>query len=54
MPQGTLKVWLTANAHNGEANKALIEYLSESFDVAKSRIRIIKGLTSKNKIVEIL
>jgi len=54
MADGTLKVWLVARAHDGEANEALIEFLSESFNVAKSRIKIIKGLTSKNKVIEIL
>ncbi len=53
MPDGTLKVWLTARPHDNQANEALIEYLSESFNVAKSQIEIIKGLTSRNKIVEI-
>ncbi len=36
-----------------KANKALVELLSSHFDVPKSRIRIIAGLKSKNKIIEI-
>jgi len=54
MPDGTLKIWLTARPHDNEANEALIEYLADKFDTAKSRVKIIKGLTVKNKIVEIL
>jgi len=53
MADGTLKVWLSARAHDGEANDALIEFLSENFNVAKSRIKIVKGLKSKNKLIEI-
>lgn len=54
MPDGTLKIWLTARPHDNEANEALTEYLSDKFRVGKSRISIIKGSKSKNKIVEIL
>jgi len=54
MPDGTLKIWLTARPHDNEANKALVEYLSNKFRVAKSKIDIISGSKSKNKIVEIL
>ena len=36
-----------------KANNALIKLLSCYFDVPKSRIRIVVGLKSKNKIIEI-
>ena len=48
-----LKVCLTATAHEGKANKALIGMLAGFFQVSKSRIRILKGFKSKNKIVEV-
>jgi len=51
--QGRLKVYLTAPAVEGKANKALIIFLSEHFRVKKSKIAIIKGLTTRNKLVEI-
>jgi uncharacterized protein YggU (UPF0235/DUF167 family) len=54
MPDGSLKVWLRQRPHDGQANEALIEFLAERFDAARSRIRIIKGATSRNKVVEIL
>ena len=38
----------------GRANQEVIELLSEYFHVSKSRIKIIKGHKSKNKIMEIL
>ncbi|WP_164930663.1 DUF167 domain-containing protein [Aquifex aeolicus] len=37
----------------GRANQRLIELLSEHFGVSKSRIRIVSGHTSRNKVVEI-
>ncbi|MHA1271548.1 MAG: DUF167 domain-containing protein [Candidatus Helarchaeota archaeon] len=35
----------------GKANKELIEVLSEYFKVKKSKISILRGKTSKNKII---
>ena len=52
-PDGSFRVRLTAAPVDGKANDALIKLLSEHFDVAKSKITIVKGQTSKNKIVEI-
>jgi len=42
-----------ASPKEGEANEAVIEALSEHFNIAKSRIAIIRGHTSRNKIVDI-
>lgn len=53
MADGTLKVKLTAAPVDGQANKQLIQLLSKHFDVPKSNIDIIKGQTSKHKIVQI-
>ena len=53
MPDGTLKVKLTAPPVEGAANAALIKLLSEHFKVAKSAIKIIKGAKGKNKTIEI-
>ena len=46
-----LKVYLTAPALDGKANKALVGFLAGHFGVAKSRIKIIKGLKSRNKTI---
>jgi uncharacterized protein (TIGR00251 family) len=48
-----VKAKLTAPPVGGAANKQLIELLSEFFSVRKSCIRIIRGASSKNKVVEI-
>ena len=44
-----IKVKITAQPIENKANKALIEFLSKKFKVAKSNIEIIKGETSKEK-----
>jgi uncharacterized protein len=38
----------------GRANKRLLEILSEHFNVPKSRIAIVRGVKSRDKIVEII
>ncbi|MBI5102831.1 MAG: YggU family protein [Nitrospirae bacterium] len=48
-----IKVKLTAPPVDGAANEQLVEFLSETFRVKKSSIRIVKGISSKNKVVEI-
>ena len=48
-----LKVYLTKPAEDGQANAQLIGLLSEYLSVGKYQIRIIKGRTSRNKVVEI-
>ncbi len=37
----------------GRANRELLEVLSDYFHVPKSRIRIVAGKSSRNKLVEI-
>lgn len=53
LSENELKVKLTSPPVDGEANKKLIEILSKEFDVAKSKIMIVKGVTGKSKVVEI-
>jgi uncharacterized protein (TIGR00251 family) len=48
-----IKVYLTKPACNGQANAQLIEFLSQELKIKKYRIRIIKGYTSRQKIIEI-
>ena len=50
---GRLKVYLTAPAVEGKANEALIEFLAEHFKVKKNKISIIRGVKSREKIVEV-
>jgi len=39
---------------NGLANKGIAKVLAEYFQVAQSRVRVVKGYTSKQKIIEII
>jgi len=50
---GKLKVKLAAPPVKGKANVELIKVLSDRFNVPKSRVRILKWLTSNIKEVEI-
>ena len=49
-----LKIYLTAVPIQGKANKELIKLLSEELSVSKSKISIIRGRKSKEKVIEVL
>jgi len=49
----TVKVKVHAPPVGGAANEELIEVLSEKLGIKKSAIRILRGESSKNKVVEI-
>lgn len=46
-------IWTHARAHDGEANKKVIEMLAKFYDVPKTSIRLVRGETSKQKVFEI-
>jgi len=48
-----LKVYLTAPAVDGKANKALTDLLADHYGVRKGRIQIVCGHQSRQKIVMI-
>jgi len=50
---GSLTVKLNTAPEKGKANRELIDLLAEWFDVAKSDLEIVRGLTSRNKLVRI-
>ncbi|MDE1833350.1 MAG: DUF167 domain-containing protein [Candidatus Micrarchaeota archaeon] len=47
------KVKVDAPATGGRANSRLVEVLADHFDVPRSRVRIVNGLSSRRKVVEI-
>ncbi|HLD25462.1 MAG TPA: DUF167 domain-containing protein [Candidatus Andersenbacteria bacterium] len=51
--EGYYKVRVTAKPVGGKANEAVIKLLAEYFDVPPSRVRIVFGKTSREKMVEI-
>jgi len=52
--ENNFRVKVDAPPKEGKANKRLIEVLAQYFDVAKSKIKIVKGEKSRQKIVEII
>lgn len=48
-----LKVRLTSPPVEGAANDALVEFLADTFAVARRAVRILAGEHSRSKIVEI-
>ena len=47
------RLQLAAPPVDGKANEECIAFLAELAGVAKSRVRIVSGLTSRMKVVEI-
>lgn len=50
---GVLNIKITARPEKGKANESLVNYLSNLLGVAKSRISIQKGATSRKKFIMI-
>ena len=51
--EGHYKVWVKAAPEKGRANEAVIEVLSEYLDLPKSRLNVLSGQTSSQKIIEV-
>ena len=48
-----LRVRVTAPPEDGKANQAVIDLLATSLGVAKSRLQIIRGHSSREKLVSV-
>lgn len=53
LDKDTLKISVRAVAEKGKANEAVIELLAKELNVAKSRIRLVRGATTRIKQLEI-
>lgn len=53
MHDGCVKIRLAAPPVDGAANAALVEFVADQLGVAKSRVRLMAGLTSRRKTVEV-
>ena len=51
--KSSYEVRVDERAEQGKANRRLIEILSDHFKISKSKIKIIRGANSREKIVEI-
>jgi len=52
--RGIFKVYVKTRPVNGKANQAVVKTLAEFFKVKKGNVKIITGLKSREKIIEIL
>ena len=50
---GALRVRVTAAPTEGQANAAVIAILAKTLGVSKSRLEIIRGYSSKDKVVSV-
>jgi len=53
LAEGVLQVKIAAPPTKGKANKELTAFLSQALGVKKSSLSIVKGQTSRNKVIAI-
>jgi hypothetical protein len=53
-PDGTIILHVTAPPTEGKANKEVAKCLAKKFGKPSSKVRLLAGLHSKTKIIEIL
>lgn len=51
--EASFEVKVDERATGGRANRRLVEILSEHFKVPKSRISVVRGARSRDKMVEV-
>ena len=51
--QPYLKARVSAPPHEGEANEALVALLARTFGIAKSKVKLVAGASSRLKRVEV-
>lgn len=49
----TLRLRVVAPPEGGKANEAVVALLAEALSVAKSRVRIVRGHSSRDKLVSV-
>jgi len=48
-----LRVYVTVVPEDGKANAAVMKLLSKTLGVAKTRIKIVRGQTGRNKVLKV-
>jgi uncharacterized protein (TIGR00251 family) len=51
LKDGVLQVKINAPPEKGKANKELVAFIAEKAGISKTAISIIKGMTSRNKVI---
>ena len=49
----SLRVYVTAVPEGGKANAAVVKLLSKAIGVPKSRLRLVRGETSRDKVFRV-
>ena len=49
----TYKAWVSAPPVDGAANEALIKLVAKHFGVAPSKVEMVRGHTSREKVLEL-
>ncbi len=52
-PGDPIKVYTTMVPADGKANESVIKLLAKHFGIAKSKIKLVRGETSRDKVIEI-
>ena len=50
---GSLTIYIKAPAIEGRANAAAVKLLAKHFGVAPSKVKLVRGATSKHKVFEV-
>ena len=54
MEDGTIRIHVAAAPEDGAANRALIEFLSETLGIPASQIDIVAGMTGERKLISLI
>lgn len=52
--EDSFEIFVRAKPVEGKANDAALDLLSEHLKVARSKLRLVRGASSRNKIIEML
>ncbi len=52
-PDGSLKIWVTSSPTDGQANEAVCELVAKTLKIGNSRVTVLKGQTSRSKVLAI-
>jgi len=53
LAEGNWKIWVAGKPIEGRANEKIVEMVSKELGIGKSLIKIVSGIRSRHKIVEI-
>ena len=53
LAEGRLLVKVRARPHDGAANEAVLTLLADALGVAASRLRLLRGATGRDKLVQL-